>query len=337
MSSSLIRRATLGLALSVAASALWALPTRYHLQDLGAGTLAAHINARGMVAGTDTSTGHHLPVIWTPEQMQWLNDPFPGGDALWINESGVVVGTVEEGYGSAAYWTKYGVFEDIGAAQGLMGTVIASINDKGDCIFWGAADAESSNLLLLPKCNLSKQIFLGWDLWGAAINGNDQVALTDKSYQDRQHAYLYSDGALTDLGMLTGYTQSIAADLNGDAHVVGTAADAAYDQREGFFWNGKKMRRVGTLGGERSEANAINGHDVVVGSAQTSTGKWHAFVRDMRAVGSGPQDLGKMLDSSGKGWSLDSAVSINKSGQIIVRGTAPRDSNPRSAVLTPLD
>jgi uncharacterized membrane protein len=336
MSSSMIR-AALGAALCVTVPALWALPTQYHLQDLGAGSLAVHINAHGVAAGTDTSSGHHVPVYWVDGQMVWLDNPYPEGDASWINDSGVVVGTVVPYYSSAAYWTSYGVFADIGSDLGMPGSAITSINDKGDCIIYGAADAGTTVSYLAPKCNISKQVLVGAYEHGVAINANDQIALTDEAYEDRQHAYLYAAGTYTDLGMLAGYTQSVAADLNGEAHVVGTAADAAYDLREGFFWNGTKMLKVGTLGGRRSEAKAVNNLDVVVGSAQTRKGTWHAFVRDMHTVGARPQDLATMLDSSGAGWSLLSAVSINKSGQILVQGTAPGDSAPRSAILTPLD
>ena len=336
MSSSMIR-AALGAVLCVTVPALWALPTQYHLQDLGAGSLAVHINANGVAAGTDTRSGHHAPVYWVDGQMQWLSNPYPEGDATWINDRGVVVGTVEPYYPSAAYWTSYGVFADIGSALGMLASYITSINDKGDCIIYAVADEESTLSYLAPKCNISKMVMLSWDVRGVAINANDQIALTEDSRSGRHRAYLYSDGTYTDLGMLAGYIQSLATDLNGDAHVVGTSADAAYDLREGFFWNGTTMLGVGTLGGERSEANAVNNLDVVVGSAQTRKGKWHAFVRDMHAAGSRPHDLSRMLDSSGAGWSLDSAVSINKSGQILVHGTAPGDAVPRSAILTPLD
>jgi uncharacterized membrane protein len=337
MSSSRIRRAAIGAALCATVPALWALPTQYHLQDLGAGSQAVHINAGGVAAGTDTSAGRHAPATWVDGQVQWLIDPYPEGDAAWINDAGVVVGTVEAGYSSAAYWTSYGVFADIGSALGMPGSYITSINGKGDCVIFGATDAETTISYLAPHCNISKRLPIGYYLRGVAINAADQVALTDLSHASQQRAYLYSDGTYTDVGVLAGYTQSVAADLNGDAHVVGTSADAAYDLREGFFWNGTRMSKVGTLGGQRSEAKAVNNRDIVVGAAQTRTGTWHAFVRDMHAAGARPQDLATMLDASGAGWTLDSAVSINRSGQILVHGTAPGDPSPRSAILTPLD
>lgn len=337
MSSSWIRRAVIGAALCITVPALWALPTQYHLQDLGPGSLAVHINASGVAAGTDTSLGRRAPAYWVDGYVRWLVNPYWEGDAAWINDSGVVVGTVEPYYPSAAYWTSYGVFADIGSALGLPGSYITSINDKGDCVIFAASDAETTSSYLAPGCNISKWVSVGYFLRGVAINANDQIALTDLSHNDSQRAYLYSDGTYTDLGILAGYTQSLAADLNGEAHVVGTSGDAAYDLRQGFFWNGTKLFKVGTLGGKRSEAKAVNNHDVVVGSAQTRKGQWHAFVRDMHAAGAHPQDLTTMLDSSGAGWSLESAVSINKSGQILVHGTAPGDSAPRSAILTPLE
>jgi len=337
MSASMIRRLAIGAALCAAVPALWALPAHYHLQDLGPGSQAVHLNAGGVAAGTDTGAGRHLPAVWTDGRLQWLNSPYFTGDAAWINDAGAVVGTVDGDYPSAAYWTSYGVFGDIGGSLGLPGSYITSINDEGDCVIFGAADAETTISYLAPRCNISKMVYVGAYVRGVAINAKDQIALTDQALSGRQRAYVWSDGAYTDLGILPGYAQSVAADLNFDGHAVGTSADAAFDLREGFFWNGAKLRKVGTLGGTRSEAKAVNHRDVVVGTAQTPKGEWHAFVRDMHAAGARPQDLATLLDASGAGWSLDSAVSINRTGQILVRGTAPGDPVPRSAILTPLD
>lgn len=337
MLSSTIRRAAIAIASCVSATAVWALPAHYHLQDLGAGSMAAHLNAAGVAAGTDTSFGHHVPVVWTDGRMQRLVNPFSEGDAAWINDFGVVVGTVEAGYPSAAFWTSHGAFKNLGDQLGLPGSYITSINDKGDCLVFGAVDAETTTSYLATGCDMSKRTIIGAYLRGVAINGRDQVALTDEAVAGQQRAYLFSEGTYTDMGVLAGYAQSLATDLNGGAHVVGTSADAAYDRREGFFWNGTTMRKVGTLGGQRSEALAVDNHDLVVGTAQTAEGAWHAFVRDMHVAGAHPRDLATMLDSSGAGWSLETAVSINMSGQILVHGTAPGDSAPRSAILTPLD
>jgi len=324
--------AALGAALCISAPALWALPTQYRLQDLGPGSQAVRINASGQAVGTDISTGQRLAAVWTDGLVKRLDNPYTVGDAYSINASGVVVG----GAGlNSALWTSAGEFVDLGL--GAAGDYVSAINDKGNCVILNAADAETFQSYLVPACDLSKLIALGYYAVGVAINANDQIALTDKAISGKHRASLYTDGTFTDLGMLAGYAQSDASDLNDRGHVVGTSADAARDLREGFFWNGRKLRKVGTLGGVRSEAMGVNNLDVVVGSAQTRKGKWHPFVRDMHAANSRAQDLAKMLDASGAGWSLDRALSINKSGQILVRGTAPGDSTPRSAILTPLD
>lgn len=325
--------AALGAALCISAPALWALPTMYHLQDLGPGSQAVRINASGQAVGTDISTGQHFAAVWTDGLVKWLDNPYTEGDAYSINASGVVVGGV--GQLNSALWTSAGEFVDLGL--GAAGDYVSAINDKGNCVIFNAADAETFRSYLVPACDLSKLIPLGYYLVGVAINANDQIALTNQAISGKHRASLYTGGTFTELGMLAGYAQSDASDLNDRGHVVGTSADAAQDLREGFFWNGRKLRKVGTLGGVRSEAMGVNNLDVVVGSAQTRKGKWHPFVRDMHAADSRAQDLAKMLDASGAGWSLDRALSINKSGQILVRGTAPGDSTPRSAILTPLN
>jgi len=336
MSSSTIRQAAFGVALCVAAPALWALPTLYHLQDLGANSEAVRINAKGQAAGTDTTGGQHHAAIWTDGVMSRLGHPHTEGDAYGLNTAGVVVGVASTGYGEASLWTRSGNLKNLD--RGFAGSEATAINDKRDCVINGAVDAETLVAYLAPGCHPSNLVQIGAYLRGVAINANDQVALTDQAFDDRHRADLYTnDGLLQDLGVLTGYSQSFASDLNFGGHVVGTSSDGVYDLREGFFWNGRKLLKVGTLGGKRSEARGVNVYDVVVGSAQTRKGAWHPFVRDMRAVDSRAEDLQTMLDSSGAGWSLTEALSINKSGQILVHGTAPGDSNPRSAILTPVD
>ncbi len=102
----------------------------------------------------------------------------------------------------------------------------------------------------------------GGDSTGLAINGNGQV--TGYSYTGKQiqvscppkqygggtkcfesvyHAFLYSNGTMSDLGTLGGtFSKGYAINLSGE--VVGTADTKT--GTDGFLWNGKSMLDLGT-------------------------------------------------------------------------------------------
>ena len=69
------------------------------------------------------------------------------------------------------------------------------------------------------------------------------------------------------------------------------------------------MQDLGTLGGTRSEALAVNASGVIVGWAQTTQGDDHAFIwRDGVMT-----DLNTLIPS-GTGWVLEAATGIATSG-----------------------
>ena len=149
-------------------------------------------------------------------------------------------------------------------------------------------------------------------------------------------AYLYTDGHMKNLGVLPGDVWSGGRGLNGKGHVVGASVDDRHHFSV-FFYNGTKMKRLGTLGGAQAYAWAVNYSDVVVGTAQTAARVWHPFVIDKGSAGTTMRYLQTMLDSSGaSGWSLSGAIDINNAGQILVVGSKTGDDRERSALLTPV-
>src|SRR5581483_2462832 len=117
---------------------------------------------------------------------------------------------------------------------------------------------------------------LGVSGYGTAINDSGQVAGGMLTSGGQLHAFLWSNGALVDLGTLPGMTWSSAYGINSSGQVVGTSSYGGLSTA--FVSNGTGLTAVsGSLGGINSYGMAINNQGVVVGNAQNAQGYLHAF------------------------------------------------------------
>jgi probable HAF family extracellular repeat protein len=120
------------------------------------------------------------------------------------------------------------------------------------------------------------------------------------------HAFLYSNGVLTDLGTLPGYEGSLALGINKASQVVGTSFGLGKLGRA-FVYSGGTMRDIGTLAGGTTAAMDINDAGDIVGYSVLQQHFQFAFLyRDglMRNLGSLP------------GSDRSVALAINNKGEI---------------------
>jgi len=161
-----------------------------------------------------------------------------------------------------------------------------------------------------------------------AINSSGQI-VGESSIGARWHAFLYSDGAMHDLGILSGQQVSVAYSINASGQVVGeSGASGSVYGEHAFLYSGGTMKDLGTLNGNTSIAYGINLSGQVVGNFQLSSQWTHAFIYSDGSM----KDLNTLIDPT-SGWTLQYANAINDSGQIVGVGS---HGSQRAFLLTPV-
>jgi probable HAF family extracellular repeat protein len=169
-----------------------------------------------------------------------------------------------------------------------------------------------------------------------SINDNIQIVGQSTTASGYGHAFLWQNGAMTDLGLpsnSSGY--SFAYGINDHGQVACTATFANYPYNRAFLWQNGRWTDLGTLKGvpraaSRYFANALNDSGQVVGYEGYLGGLGnYAFVWQSKG---GMQDVNTLIPG-GSGLTLVSAVGINNSGQIA--GQAQSSSGARGFLLTP--
>ena len=103
-----------------------------------------------------------------------------------------------------------------------------------------------------------------------AINNNGQI-VGSANVGYTQHAFLYSNGVMSDLGLLRAFQQSRAMTINASGQVAGYDWMSSYVDDEAFFSNGSTTQPLGWIGtcvlnqGCYSYAYGINSGGRVVG------------------------------------------------------------------------
>ncbi|MGH8371272.1 MAG: hypothetical protein ACRETO_00890 [Gammaproteobacteria bacterium] len=187
----------------------------------------------------------------------------------------------------------------------------------------------SSNTVSAPDGALGYRVIDLGTLGGSfsvAEDLNDHGQIVGQSTTDTgaNHAFLYHDGAMTDLGTLPGGTDSEADAINDRGQVVGisemnTMGHGFPEISQGFIWEGGNMRSVSALYCPcsynvrygTSAARGINDFSQVAGWSETVRGSWVLHI--LLWQGGTLQDLG-----GGAGdWSISHAFDINNIGQLV--------------------
>jgi probable HAF family extracellular repeat protein len=163
---------------------------------------------------------------------------------------------------------------------------------------------------------------LGGSVFGSAVNDSGQV--TGLSYLSdgvTEHAFIYSNGVMQDLGTLGG-KDSAGYEINDSGQVTGNSAQSNNSTYHAFIYSNGLMQDIGTLGGAQSGGAGINKSGQVTGfSSLSDDASGHAFI----------YSNGVMLDIGALGGSFQSfGLSINDSGQVTGASTLSDNTTQRA-------
>jgi probable HAF family extracellular repeat protein len=233
------------------------------MRDLG--TLGASsctltgINTGGQIVGyTSTWDGSTTAILYngTVHNLGTLSGTSGQGCAYAVNDGGVVVGSAGSASGLSHAFLYDGTMHDLGVLGGDVGSsVAAAINGGGvvvgtsdtgeytppDPVFGGGGYSVQHAFLydgtMHDLGTLGGTGYYGVDSIGSDVNSIGQVVGT--SFVDdgsglgisAQHAFIYRDGAMTDLNSLigssTGWTLWEATAINDSGQIVGSGTNAA--------------------------------------------------------------------------------------------------------------
>ena len=157
-----------------------------------------------------------------------------------------------------------------------------------------------------------------------------------------QHAFVWQEGVLTDLGTLPGGSASFPYWINSEGVIAGGSELPAIDPNSGtpefraVLWQNHKIQDLGTLGGTASLAVDVNNLGQVTGFAQNATPDSYSI------VGLGTQTHaflwknGRMHDLGTLGGPDSFAQYINDSGQVAGVSYTSDIADPNTS-LPPLD
>lgn len=224
--------------------------------------------------------------------------------------------------------------------QGLSGNLTASISSSAT----GSALASSS--VLLSETGVSGIVVLG--NLGGGNSGTVSTDFTDSGLivgfsgiggsgtsmfrsgnNGADHAFIWQDGVITDLGTLPGYSyQSEAWAVNGAGEVVGwsvSGGTTGTTDGHAFLWLGGTMTDLGTLPGAKiSQAHGINDYGQVVGQSGNDAFLWQPTAQY--------KTTGTMIDlGSLPGYQYAMGMAIDNYG--VVTGYATNNGSDMVAFL----
>jgi uncharacterized membrane protein len=308
--------------------------------------IVTDLNNRGEVVGSRSAGGNPLTAfVWRNGEYTNLHEVVAPGGSEFTQAAGINDRSTIVGYRAVpdfeAFVLRDGQVTPLPIVPGEINVFPTDINNRGQIIVDSYGGPQSGSFFvdrgraeLLPGLNTFDTMY--------AISINDRGAVLGTSYGSNGiHPVLWSNGALTDLGVVGGSNAAIGTDLNNRNQAVGyvnlTGGEGA------FIWRNGKMKLLPPLplATERfARADSINDFGAVAGQTLVtpSTGARliaTLWIRDQ------PVDLNTLIRADDPRRSyvhLENAKEINNRGDIVATGIDSRDPTVRLVYfLTLLD
>ena len=233
------------------------------------------INNAGQVVGFATNTGGTVEGFVFSKGKP--SDLGPSLTPISINNAGQIAGTRENADFSRAFLYANGTLKDLGTLgsyaapphnSAINYSFANAINSSGQVIGRSTNPAGGETPFLYSDGKMSA-LRLGSAATAVAINGTGAITGAFFAAPGMFHAFLYRNGAVTDLGTLGG-AQSFGNAINDNGQVTGTAETADGGPVDAFLYANGKMRDLGSLNGSGSIGYAINIAGEVVGLSRRS-------------------------------------------------------------------
>ncbi len=313
--------------------------TSYTVTDLGVlpgygtSSAATAINDLGDAIGQSTviavdGSASSRPFLWHAGVITDISNQGQFNNASSINNAGQVLVQGEVVYSGG----QFHVF-NVGASG-----VFLAINGHGTIL--GRSPSGSflflNQMVYQPIANALGTPFSS----PSVINDKNQMA-GFYNFANFFHAASWQNALAypKDLGALgsdPGNTPSGAAAINNKGEVAGYSGTARYvgnfsDRFHAVLFTGGKIKDLGTLGYDFSQAVAINDSDTIIGWCQSQvSGNTTVFVYQSGAM----YDLNTHLNTHG--WTVQSVAGINNVGQIAATVSSPQFPNGHAVVLNPI-
>lgn len=253
---------------------------KYVMKDLGTlpgfiSSRATAINTRGQIVGwADTTNNITHAFLWENGVMKDLGT-FGGSESLasGINNSGEIVGAMILNDERHIFVWQDGKMIDLGVLDN----------------FANLGDAQNYN----P---------------GVGINDHSRVTSRLTVEGGNQRSFIWDQGQTAYFGLLGDGSLCHAQAINNGGQIVGQAIDTNGHSYP-FVWQDGKVTKLGSLGGTRSDATAMNDHGLVIGwSTPVNAGLdgAHAFVWRNGTM----KDLGTLGGKSSRAYAMNNADQV---------------------------
>lgn len=343
---------------------------------LSNGKLAVRITAFNAPAGSSTAgeivamatrTWNIQNTTWSIADLGTLGEG-AGGSVNGINDSGEVVINTTDGSGTShAFLYSNGSRTALGTLGGAS-SYASAINNSGHVVGRSSAADGFSYAFLYKGGGMSPVSGPGYTAYG--INEQGDIAGVTPGSSGLiwgSHAFLLSNGVMTDLGVFN-EGAAAAVGINNAGQIIITLYVSTPGRRAVLYQDGKstdlgelntgklyigtvafdinnKGQVVGSSNGYAfsysngamtdigagygSFAYGVNDSGRIVGAMAIGNGN-HAYLYSDGAI----SDLNSLSEVNAAGWTLTSASAINSSGQIVGQGIN-KDGQVRAFLLTP--